>query len=127
VRPELTPAAAKLYEAGRGSLKASKTKDAVAQCDASAKMTDRVDRAAAAWLFGRIGEVFETGSQWKEACGANLAALELLKQSGDAAAQSRVLSALGHCNEKQNDFATAKKWYDQTRQPQFGHQGAVGT
>jgi len=116
VRPELSPAAAKLYEAGRTLLKAGNAKAAIAEWQATARMTKEADLAAAAWLYGRIGEIFEGRAQWKEACEAHLAAWQILNESSDAASQSRTLAALGRCSEKGNDFAAAEKWFERARQ-----------
>jgi tetratricopeptide (TPR) repeat protein len=116
VRPDLPPDVLKLYEEGslapRGRLD-----DAIAKFTAAAKAAqDAGDKAAAAWLYGRVGEVYESQRKWKEGQEAYAAAWGLLKGSADAAAQSRTLSALGRCSQNLNDFPAAQGWYDHAAQ-----------
>jgi CHAT domain-containing protein/Tfp pilus assembly protein PilF len=73
----------------------------------------RPEPPSAAWLQIRIGESREGERQWKEAAEAYAAAWELLKNSGDAAAQSRTLAALARCSQNLNDFPAALRWYEQ--------------
>ena len=95
-RPELPPAAAKLYKEGKLALAAKSTADP--------------------WLYNRLGETLETQRQWKQATDAHLSAWNLLQNSADPAAKSRTLLALGTCSLNQSDFAAATKWYEQARQ-----------
>ena len=118
VRPELPPDALKLYEQGNPSRDGD---GAVKAWTAAAKATqDAGDKAAAAWLHGGMGRIYESQRKWKEAQEAHAAAWELLKNltpmTMDAAAQSVTLAALGRCSANLNDLPAALRWYEQARQ-----------
>jgi len=105
VHPDLPPIALTLYEEGRAAQKAQKPDDVIAKWTMAAKAAQEAgDTAAAAWLYGRVGEIHEGQRQWKEASEAYAAAWERLNQSRDAAARSRTLLALGRCSQSLNDF-----------------------
>lgn len=79
VRPDLPPDALKLYEEGslapRGRLD-----EAIAKSTAAAKAAQEAgDKAGAAWLYRRVGEVYEGQRKWQEAREAHVMAWELLK------------------------------------------------
>jgi tetratricopeptide (TPR) repeat protein len=118
VRPRLSSDVAKPYEEGRTALKVEGKKDeAITKWEAAAKTAQQGgDIPAAEWLYRRSGELQEDQVQWKEASEAYLAAWKLAQQSGDAAGQSKLLSALGRCSQKLNDFPGAEKWFEQARQ-----------
>jgi CHAT domain-containing protein/Tfp pilus assembly protein PilF len=117
VHTELPPAALKLYQEGKAALQAQKSKEAIISWEEAAKVARLAgDKATAAWLYGRIGDLYESKRQWKEASASHLAAWEILKQSDDASAQSRSLTALGRCSRSLNDFSSAEKWFDQAKQ-----------
>ncbi len=117
VRPELSPVALTLYEEGRATQKAQKTDDVITRWTAAAKpVKEAGDTTAAAWLYGRVGEIHEGQRQWKEASEAHAAAWELLQQNSDAAVQSRTLVALGRCSRRLNDLLAAQRWYEQAQQ-----------
>jgi CHAT domain-containing protein/Tfp pilus assembly protein PilF len=116
-RPELPPAVLTLYEQGKAAQQARKMDEVIAKWTAAAKAAqDAGDNAAAAWLHGRVGEIYESQRQWKEASAAHASAWELLKQSSDAAAQSLTLAALGRCSQNLNDFPAAHRWFEQAQQ-----------
>jgi CHAT domain-containing protein/Tfp pilus assembly protein PilF len=95
-RPELPPAATRLYKEGKLALAAQSTGDP--------------------WLYNRLGETLEKQHQWKQATDAHLSAWNLLQNGPDLAAKSRTLLALGTCSLNRSDFAAAAKWYEQARQ-----------
>lgn len=103
VRPELPPAALKLYQEGSWTTAAKAAQEAG-------------DTAAAAWLYGRVGEIHEGQQRWKEASAAHAEAWGLLNRSSDREAQSRTLFALGRCSQNLNDFTAAQQWYEQAAQ-----------
>ncbi len=125
VRPDLPPAALKLYsQANFGrDLAAVTLLTAAAQAAQEAG-----DKLAAAWLHGRVGSINELQRKWKEALAAHAQAWELMKSSlpslqgqgagseVDAATQSQTLAALGRCSRNLNDFSAALQWYEQARQ-----------
>lgn len=77
VRPDLPPDVLKLYEQGNPSRDGN---GAVKAWTAAAKAAqDAGDKAAAAWLYGRVGAIYESQRQWKEARQAHATAWELLK------------------------------------------------
>jgi CHAT domain-containing protein/Tfp pilus assembly protein PilF len=116
-RPELAAAALTLYEEGRQALAARNTSEATAKYSAAAKAAQQAgDLAGAAWLHGRAGELYETQRQWKEARELHSLAWDLLKPSGDKAAQTRRLFALGRTSQFMNDFVVAMQWYEQSLQ-----------
>ncbi len=118
VRPDLSAAVLKLYEEGR-TAQANPSRDsngAGTLWTAAARAAQKAgDKAAAAWLYARVGAIHESLRQWQAARAAHAAAWELLKESKepDAPAQSRTLSALGRCSQSLNDFPTASQWYEQ--------------
>ena len=116
-RPELSRDVGSLYEQGKTALKAKATNEAIAKWEAAAKSAQQEgDKTAAAWLYGRIGEIRQIDQRWKEAGESYLTAWGLLKQGGDKAAQSKVLRALGDTNRISNNFAAAQNWFEQSRQ-----------
>ncbi|MBI1923045.1 tetratricopeptide repeat protein [Candidatus Poribacteria bacterium] len=126
VRPELPPAALTLYEEGRAALQAQQTDEAIARWTEAAKAAQEAgDNAAAVWLYGRVGEIFEKERRWQEALEVHAAAWELLKAltpspsptmgrgvQMDAAAQSHTLKALERCSQNLNNFLEAQRWYE---------------
>jgi CHAT domain-containing protein/Tfp pilus assembly protein PilF len=117
VHPEIPPAALALYEEGKASEKAKKTDELITRWTGAAKAAREAGgQAFAAWLYGRLGEIHEEQRQWKEASTAYSSGWELLKESGDAAAQSRTLSALGRCSQSLNNLADARRWFEQALQ-----------
>ena len=117
VRPELPPGALGLYGEGKAQQNAQKTAEVITQWTAAAKAAQEAGHAAAgAWLYGRVALVREGQRLWKEASGAHGAAWELLKQSGDPAAQSRTLVGLARCSQNLKDFPAAERWNEQARQ-----------
>jgi CHAT domain-containing protein/Tfp pilus assembly protein PilF len=114
VRADLPATALAPYEEGRAAQKEQKPSDAVARwTQAAGAAQDAGDLASAAWLHGRVGDIQEGQRQWKLASEAHARALALWKQTGDAAAQSRTLVALGRCSLGVNDFPAALAWYQQ--------------
>ncbi len=114
VRPELSPAVLKLYEQGNPSRDGD---GGVRAWTAAAKAAQEAgEQAAAAWLYGRVGGIYEGQRKWKEAREAHTTAWELLQQGSDAAAQSRTLVALGRCSQNLNDFPAALRWYERARE-----------
>src|SRR5688572_23621371 len=80
VRPKLQAAALALYEEGRAAHKAQNTNEVITRWTATAKAAQEAgETAAAAWLYGRVGEIRESQRQWKEASEAYAAAWGLLK------------------------------------------------
>jgi CHAT domain-containing protein/Tfp pilus assembly protein PilF len=115
VRPELPPGMLQLYEEGRESLQAQKLKEAIGRWEEAAKAAPAIEAQAAAWIYGRIGETYERQRQWRQVIEAYTAAWNILRESGDAAAQSRTLSALGRASQNLNDLAAAERWFEQAR------------
>ena len=114
VRADIPPAALSLYEEGKAAQIAKKTDEIITRWTAAAKAAQQASvDAAAAWLYGRLGDIHEEQRQWKEASTAHTAAWELLKESRDVAAQSRTLSALGRSSQSLNNFPDARRWFEQ--------------
>ena len=114
VRPDLPATALMRYEEGRAAQKGQKPAEAVVRWTSAAGVAqDAGAVAAAAWLLGRVGDIHEGQREWKLASDAHSRALALWKQSGDAAAQSRTLVAMGRCSLGVNDFPAARGWYEQ--------------
>src|SRR5687767_9926486 len=97
-RPELPAAVLRLYEEGRAARQAQKFNETVDLWEAAAKAALESEGSAAAWIYWRVGEVYESQRQWRQAIEAHTAAWNLLKESGDVAARSRMLAALGRTN-----------------------------
>ena len=113
VRPDLPATALTFYEEGRAAQK-EKPAEAVARWTSAAGVAqDAGALASAAWLLGRVGDIHEGQRQWKQASDAHSRALELWKQSGDSAVQSRTLVGLGRCSLGVNDLPAARGWYEQ--------------
>src|SRR5687767_1592437 len=117
VRIDIPPTALALYEEGKEAQKAKRIEEIITRWTAAARAAqDAGGNAAAAWIYGRLGEIHEEQRQWKEASAAHSAAWELVKENHDAAAQSRTLSALGRCSQSLNNFPDARRWYEQAVQ-----------
>ncbi|HEY2933254.1 MAG TPA: CHAT domain-containing protein [Acidobacteriota bacterium] len=113
-RPQLPPSVLTLYNDGKAAGKAQKPDENIAKWTAAAQAAqESAEKQIAAWLYERAGKIHERQRQWKEAGAMHLAAWELSKESGDTAAQSRVLYALGRCRQNLNDFAEAQRWFEQ--------------
>ena len=128
-RPELPPAALKLYEEGRSAQRAQKTDEAIAKWTEAAKAAQEVgDKTMAAHLYGLVGSVYTNQRRWKEAVAARTTAWELWKSLApqpstmqkeaavDAAAISRMLWGIGWCCQQISEFAVARQWYEQAWQ-----------
>jgi len=117
VRPELLAEALKLYEEGGNTLKAQQTNEAISTWEAAAKAAERdAQGSTAAWRYRRVGQVHETGRQWKEASQSHQSAWEILKAGGDAAAKSRTLVAMARCAQNLGDSQAAKKLFEDAQQ-----------
>ncbi len=114
-RPELPPAALKLYEEGRSAQRAQKTDEAIAKWTEAAKAAQEAgDKAVAAYLHRQVGTLHLSQRRRKEAKETCLTAWALLGPSTpDAALQSRVLAALGACHYALEEFAEAIQRYEQ--------------
>lgn len=114
VRPSLSPAALALYEEGRAAQKSQKPEAAAGPWTVAARAAqDAGDVSGAAWLYGRVGEIREGLRQWKEAGEAHTRAVELLKNTRDAAALSRALVAVGRCSQNLSEFVAAARAFEE--------------
>jgi CHAT domain-containing protein len=112
-RPELPAAILQLYEEGRAAMRAQKLKEAIDRWEAAAKASLESEGLAAAWIYWRVGEAHESQRRWRQAIEAYTEAWKILKESGDVAARSRILAAMGRASLNLSDFAAAEKWYEQ--------------
>jgi len=84
-RPQLQPAVLTLYTEGRAALQARSLEEAMDKWTAAAKAAlERGDKAAAIWLYGRVGETYERQQRCEEASVVLAAAWKLLRDSSDA-------------------------------------------
>jgi CHAT domain-containing protein/Tfp pilus assembly protein PilF len=117
VRPSLAPSVVALYEEGRAALNARKYEDAVVPWTAAVqKLVEAGQTDAAAWVYSRLGQVRETQRMWKEGTAAYSAALQLVANSDDPAAQSRILAGLARCAQGANDIDSALRWHERAVQ-----------
>jgi CHAT domain-containing protein/Tfp pilus assembly protein PilF len=120
VRPELPSAMLQLYEKGRAAVEAQKPKEAIDWWEAATKSARESEGQAAAWIYGLLGEAYESQGQWQQVIEAYTAAWNILSGSGDAAAQARTLTALGRASQNLNDIAAAERWFEQARKTNAG-------
>ncbi|HKX26063.1 MAG TPA: tetratricopeptide repeat protein [Blastocatellia bacterium] len=114
-RPELPAAMLQPYQEGSAALQAQKPKEAIERWGAAVKAAPESEQQSAAWIYGRIGEVHEGQNQWRQALEAYTAAWKILKESGDAAARSRMLTALGRANRSLSDLAAVESCWEEAR------------
>jgi hypothetical protein len=63
VRPELPAAMLQLYEEGRAAMQAQKLKEVIDRWESAAKAARESEAQVAAWIYGLIGEVYESQKQ----------------------------------------------------------------
>jgi CHAT domain-containing protein/Tfp pilus assembly protein PilF len=117
VRPELPVGVNDLYEQGQIAFKAKDFTGAIAKWEAAAKLARAEGWGSReAWLCGRIGENLSDEKHWKEAIDQYLQAWRLSRENGDAAGESRTLTALGRCERRINELTAARDRFEQARQ-----------
>lgn len=125
VRPKLPSVVLDFYQQGKAKsleirasfsvpIQESMASEAIVRWIEAARLAEKTgDRLVGAWLRGRVAQLYEDQRQWKNAIAAHEAAWEVLRETGDPAARSQTLSALGRCNFNLNNFTAAAKWYDE--------------
>jgi tetratricopeptide (TPR) repeat protein len=113
VRPVFSGETSALYEAGRAAERSQRSDVAVARWTAAAEAARMAgESVAAAWLLGRVGDLHEGARRWKGAVAAHDSAWQIVKETGDPAAQSRVLMALGRSSQSAGDLPAALQWFE---------------
>ena len=112
VRHELPPEAIDLYEKGREALKERDGKGAIEWWRKAADAAEKVgDEHAAAFLWSRVGKVYEGLRKWNNAKDAFLRSWNSLQLTGGLAAKSLAASALGRCSMNLQEFHDEEEWY----------------
>jgi len=113
VRPVFSGETSALYDAGRAAERSQRSDVAVARWTAAAEAARMAgESVAAAWLLGRVGDLHEGARRWKDAVAAHDSAWQIVKETGDPAAQSRVLMALGRSSQSAGDLPAALQWFE---------------